>query len=261
MWAAAIGTGTIRGYIASRRREAASNATINRELQLLHRGLRLANESDPQLLSKVPKVKMLPEENARTGTLDHQSYMRLRDILPSHYRLLLVVGYYTGARLGEFLHVQWPEVDLRQDEILLKARTTKTGEPRSLPIYGEMKLWLDMARADHEVSGSSCMRLFEVEGKAMVFNWRTWRRFCQLAGVPGLLFHDLRRTALMNMIDAGVSEKEAMEISGHTTRKTFERYHIVSRVDRPKFGRKMEQYISGTLMGPQEPSVAPKLLN
>jgi hypothetical protein len=30
------------------------------------------------------------------------------------------------------------------------------------------------------------------------------------------------------MIDAGISEKEAMEISGHTTRKTFDRHHIVS---------------------------------
>ena len=42
------------------------------------------------------------------------------------------------------------------------------------------------------------------------------------------MFHDPRRTALTNMIEAGFSEKEAMEISGHRTGYVFDRYHIVS---------------------------------
>jgi hypothetical protein len=57
------------------------------------------------------------------------------------------------------------------------------------------------------------------------------------------LFHDWRRTALTNMIEAGFSEKEAMEISGHKTRNVFDRYHIVSEQRIKQLGNQMEVHL------------------
>jgi integrase len=60
---------------------------------------------------------------------------------------------------------------------------------------------------------------------------KAWRSACKKAGVPELLFHDLRRSGIRNLIRRGVSQKTAMSISGHETISTFNRYNIVDVTD------------------------------
>ncbi|MCE5309682.1 MAG: site-specific integrase [Acidobacteriales bacterium] len=229
----------VRLYVDMRRRESASDATINRELAIIRRAFSLALREDPPLVRRAPYILKLEEDNTRQGFIEQGQYLTLRAALPEHLKALLVIGYHCGNRIGELRKLRWSQVDMAAAEIRIERKQAKGKKPRVLPIYGDMHDWLEWQRKRH---APGCDLVFHWHGKPLGSHLKGWDKACTAAGLNGLHFHDLRRSAVRNMERAGIPRHVAMSISGHRTEAVYRRYDIVVESDLKDAGEKLAAY-------------------
>lgn len=234
-------TADIDKYVDKRKLEGAQNATINRELAVLKRMYRLALQSTPPQVDRVPAMARLQENPPRSGFVEEAQY----NILAAHaseswLRALLLTAYTFGFRKSELLGLRVKQIDLLNKKIWLKAGSTKNNEGRTVTMTAELVTVLSLCVFQKDAEDF----VFTRKDGLPVLDFRgTWYDLCQRAGLgkfvkvdgtvvwQGLTFHDLRRSAVRNMVRRDVSERVAMKISGHKTRSVFDRYNITSETD------------------------------
>jgi integrase len=249
----AITTDAARKFARQRQGEGVGNAFINRSLAKLRRMLNIAYEDGK--ISSVPKIRMLKEPAARKGFLARDQFETLLAALPEKLRPLVLFLYYCGVRLGEAQQIEWAQVDLNSGLIRLEEEQAKTGEARTVPIPDVLiEMLKPMEPKEGLVFDSTNLRKAWVTACANVglgtLDKKTWR-------YSGLIVHDLRRSAIRNLIAAGVNEKVAMAISGHKTRSVFDRYHIVDSSDVLAAMRRVQALpMPAAQVAPEKPGIA-----
>ncbi len=228
-----------------------SNATINRELEILKRVFSLAIKSGRIALK--PHIALLRQDNVRKGFFEREAFESVRAHLPGHLQPFVLFLYITGWRVSEARGLQWRHVDLKAGEVRLEPGETKNGEGRTFACTTELRRLLETQRAAHQrlkKAGRILAHVFfreQAQGRGgpkvphPIGEFRkSWAAACRAAGVPGRLVHDFRRTAIRNAVRAGIPERVAMEMSGHETRSVFERYNIISPGDLREAARKLD---------------------
>jgi integrase len=253
-----VTTARIGHYAKDRRAGGRSPATVNRELAALRRAFALAVDQERLSSAAVPRVKLFAEHNARQGFVERADFERVVAHLPAYLQDFARFAYGSGWRKGEVATLEWSAVDQDTTRVTLRREHSKNGEPRVLPLVGELGEIIARRRQERPYT----MRTGETALAVHVFHRRgapirdfrgAWEAACIAAGfarpkldasgrpvfnrkgqpimTPTLIFHDLRRSAVRNLMAAGVDQTVAMRVTGHQTISVFQRYRIVSDDD------------------------------
>jgi integrase len=234
-----VTTDKIQSYIKKRMEEGLSNASINRELAALKRMFNLGKQCTPSRVDQVPYIPMLKESNVRKGFFEQGEYLALKQALPVHLQAILTFGYHSGCRKAEILGLTWDRVDLKEGAI--RFDDTKNEESRTIYLEEEEEVLKELKDLFSK-RPLHCAFVFHREGQPIKDFKEAWEKVCNSVGLKGKLFHDLRRTAVRNMVRSGIPERVAMQISGHKTRSVFDRYNIVSDQDLREAASKRRAY-------------------
>jgi integrase len=221
-------------------------ATINRELSMLRKAFRLGIRQNR--IAAAPTIDLLAENNVRQGFVEPADFDRIVAALPEHLRDFMRFAYTTGWRRGEISSLQWSAVN-RQARTIFLGRS-KNGEPRILPFVGELESMIErrwQARSIKNEDGSRALTTYVFhcdDGRPIGDTRKSWRTACSKAGLPALLVHDLRRSAVRNFDKNGVTQIVGMMISGHKTASIYKRYRIVPENDIRDALQKVEQAIN-----------------
>ncbi len=263
---AALSQADATSYVLKRQSGGAANSTINRELAVLTRMLHLAYETSK--LVRIPVIRKLKENAPRQGFFEREQFEAVRRRLRPDLQTALAIGYTYGWRMqSEVLALERRQVDLDSGTLRLDPGTTKNYEGRIVYLTPALKALLAaqlerverLSKQTRQIIPYLFPHLTGRRAGTQRGDFReAWTTACKKAGVPGMLRHDLRRTAVRNMVNLGVPERVAMKVTGHKTRSVFDRYHIVSPGDLQDVAKRL----AGTFQGTQGYSeVAARPLN
>jgi integrase len=239
-------TDRVNAYISSRlENDGVKPATVQKELAALKRAFNLAVQAG--LLDQVPHIPNLQLRNTRTGFFEPADFEAVLQELPEYLRPPMRFGYLTGWRvLSEVLPLTWAQVDFEAGLVRLEPGTTKNDEGRTFPFAAlpefEALLRRQRERTSALEKATACLVpwVFHNDGERIRHYKTAWHSACVSAGVGrwkdpanrrgyvGPVVHDLRRTAVRNLVRAGVPEIVAMRLCGHKTRAIFDRYSVVN---------------------------------
>jgi integrase len=229
----------INRYIERRQQEGVANGTINRELNVLSRMLRLGYEH--QKVLRLPIFHPLKEADPRKGFFEPADFDAVRRQLRPDLQVAVTIAYTYGWRVqSEVLMLALSQVDLQAGTLRLEPGTTKNDDGRVVYLTPELQRVISeqmervkqlSRRVERVVPHLFPHLTGRLAGERIQDFRKAWETACTKAHVVGMIRHDFRRTAVRNLVNAGVPERVAQTMTGHKTRSVFDRYHIVSPAD------------------------------
>lgn len=203
-----------------------SSKTLNKEADVIRIGLRLAHEQ--RLISFKPSLRRLKEDNSRHEYFTEPEMFRVCEHLPDYMANMVQFAFYSAMRRNELENMQWNWLDTSDRigwRLDIPSMITKTKTARSLYLIDVLLPPIERQIGKHPIYVFANPN--SINGKITNLNW-FWYKALEKANLKHKRFHDLRSSAVRYWrIDRGLSETDVMGITGHKSRKIFDKFYNV----------------------------------
>ena len=235
-----------------------STGTVNNHLKMLRSMFDAAREQD--LMDKNPAeiIKNLARtDKQERRPFTSQEFRQLLDTLEGDWKTAVLVGYYTGLRIGDVVNLRWSNVDL--DKAVYTVKTAKTGRVVIAPIASPLLRLLISLRRDRR-GEFPCGSLAGVPSKKLSNefnsllaraglvekkNYKTYKADGQRRKYAGLSFHCLRHTLTSELKNAGATSAIAGDIVGHDSEAMSRNYTKIDMETKRKALDKLPDLLGG----------------
>jgi len=218
----------------SKRLKSVQPVTVNIELRCLKAGFNLAAKYNYVKTNPFMYVKQIKEVQKEKMVFTQDEIQRLLYVVDIPVmKYFILIGVYTGMRLGEILNLEWKDILLEERLIKILNKDDykiKTGKVRTVPISDKLLIALmEMKQNYREPDKSFVFQSYKCKPFDKSFITRKFKYFVRKAKLNDTLhFHNLRHTFITELLKKGVSIYKVQKLAGHSSIKTTEGYaHLV----------------------------------
>lgn len=207
--------------------------TANLSVNVVSAALNAALRQGYIAVNPATAVESLPVKSEERGTFTSAQMSKLLRAADGDWRGAILLGYYTGARLGDVANMRWDAIDWPNK--VIRFTPSKTKKPVTIPLHpqleGELLKNAGLGRAPMfpTLAGKGTGGSIGLSSgfKAIMQKAKIEGKLTQASGgrtLSSLSFHSLRHSFNSAMANAGVSQEIRQKLTGHASAEMNAQY-------------------------------------
>jgi len=227
----ALITRDVQGFLSKRSKAGCSPTTVQLDGKIIRAALNQARKEGLVSVNVADAAELPERQSVERGTFTAAEVKMLVDAAEPEWKTLILLGYYTGARLGDCCNMPWDAVDLTAGTLTYRqAKAGKSAKAVTVPLHPDLSAHLEkLASSDKaETFISPHMAGLKPGGRHGLSEG--FKRIVTKAGlsldtvqgggtrkISKRTFHALRHSFNSALANAGVSQELRMKLTGHKT--------------------------------------------
>lgn len=129
-------TRDIQSFLTKRQKGGCSPSTVQMDGKILRTALNQARREGLISINPSEAVELPRRNSVERGTFSAEEIQKLVDAAQGEWKTLILIGYYTGARLSDCCSMEWDRVDLKQGTLAYHQQ--KTNKQIALPMHPDL---------------------------------------------------------------------------------------------------------------------------